>query len=87
MRDLTDRHWIYLKGFGFLLMGFFAAGCIWMEHPERKLLGLLAVCIWAFSRFYYFAFYVIQNYVDPSYRFSGLGSFFKYWLRRPRGPS
>ena len=84
MRDLTDPRWIYLKGWGFLFLGFAAAACIWMEHPEWKLLGLLAICVWGFSRFYYFAFYVIQNYTDPTYRFSGLGSFAKYWLTRNR---
>jgi len=29
--------------------------------------------------YYYFAFYVIQHYVDPAYRFSGLWSFVCYW--------
>ena len=43
---------------------------------------LLAVALWAFCRFYYFAFYVIEKYVDPSYRFAGLGSFALYLLRR-----
>jgi hypothetical protein len=84
MRDLTDSRWIHLKGWGFLLLGVSAAACIWREHPEWKLLGLLALCVWGFARFYYFAFYVIQNYTDPSYKFSGLGSFAQYWLTRNR---
>jgi hypothetical protein len=46
---------------------------------------LLVISIWCFCRFYYFAFYVIQHYVDPGYRFSGLWSFVAYlWSRRGR---
>ena len=50
---------------------------------------LLAVTVWCFCRFYYFAFYVIEHYVDPGYRFSGLWSFALYLLskRRARPPS
>jgi len=35
---------------------------------------------------YYFAFYVIEKYVDPTYRFAGLWSFLRYAMsRRGRG--
>jgi len=40
--------------------------------------------VWAFCRFYYFAFYVIQHYVDPSYRFSSLLSFLHYVISKRR---
>jgi hypothetical protein len=43
---------------------------------------LLAVAVWSFARFYYFAFYVIEHYVDPGYRFAGLWDFVRYLLRR-----
>ncbi len=39
---------------------------------------LLGMTVWCFCRFYYFAFYVIEKYVDPAYRFSGLWSFARY---------
>ena len=42
-----------------------------IEQPSLKVAALLAVRSGAF-RFYYFAFYVIEHYVDASYRFSGL---------------
>jgi hypothetical protein len=44
--------------------------------------GLTALAVWAFSRFYYFAFYVIEHYVDPGYKFAGLGSFVVYLFRK-----
>jgi hypothetical protein len=44
---------------------------------------LLALAVWAFCRAYYCAFYVIERYVDPSFRFSGLLAFARYvWARR-----
>jgi len=42
----------------------------------------LALAVWAFCRAYYFAFYVIEHYADPGYRFAGLMSFIGYALRR-----
>ena len=44
----------------------------------------MAVAIWAFCRAYYFAFYVIELYVDPGQRFAGLGSFVRHALRGNR---
>jgi hypothetical protein len=47
---------------------------------------LLAIAVWCFARFYYFAFYVIEHYVDPGFRFSGLWSFARYvWSKRVPG--
>jgi len=42
--------------------------------------------IWSFCRAYYFAFYVIERYVDPRFKFSGLFSALKYLATR-RGKS
>jgi hypothetical protein len=81
MSDLSPR-WIYVKGGLFLLTGLAAAALLIAEHPTLKVALLLALTVWCFARFYYFAFYVIEKYVDPGYRFSGLGSFVMYLLRR-----
>jgi len=80
--DLTNPRVIYLKGFLFLLTGLIASVAILIELPTLKIALLLAIAIWCFARAYYFAFYVIQHYVDPAYRFAGLWSFFKYEMRR-----
>ena len=82
--DLTNPRWIYLKGFLFLLGGMAASVLLVLEKPTWKVALLLAIAVWCFARFYYFAFYVIERYVDPSYKFSGLGSFVRYLLRRWR---
>ena len=82
MKDLTNPSWIKLKGILFLLVGFLASILLLIEHPDLKTAFLLILSIWCFCRFYYFAFYVIQHYADPAYRFSGLWSFARHMLRR-----
>jgi len=82
MKDLTNPKWIKIKGALFLFLGLAAAALLLVEQPSLKAALLLAVAIWSFCRCYYFAFYVIEHYVDPTYKFSGLGSFLLYLTRR-----
>jgi hypothetical protein len=82
MKDLTSATWIKVKGLLFLLIGIAAAFLIFLDSPNWKTAVLLALVIWSFCRFYYFAFYVIGKYVDPSYKFSGLISFARHLLSR-----
>lgn len=81
MADLKSPTVIVLKGFLFLFLGFLAAGLLVVELPRFKTVALLGVTVWAFCRFYYFAFYVVEKYVARNYRFAGLGSFALYLLR------
>jgi hypothetical protein len=82
MADLTNPRLIYFKGFLFLFGGLLSAALLIQEAPTLKTVLLVGVTVWCFSRFYYFAFYVIEHYVDPGYRFAGLWSFALYVLRR-----
>ena len=84
MKDLTNPNWIKAKGILFLVVGLLAAALLVLEHPTWKVGLLLALNVWCFCRFYYFAFYVIEHYVDPGYKFSGLWSFAGYLLRNRR---
>ena len=81
MKDLASPFWIKLKGALFLLIGIAAAVLIFLDNPKWQTALLLALAIWSFCRFYYFAFYVIEKYVDPGYKFSGLISFARYLCR------
>jgi hypothetical protein len=85
MKDLTDPRWIKLKGLLFLAVGLLASALLILDHTELKTATLLAIAVWCFCRFYYFAFYVIEHYVDPGYRFSGLCSFARYLVARQPG--
>ncbi|MDB6065382.1 MAG: hypothetical protein JWR26_1590 [Pedosphaera sp.] len=80
MKDLTSPGMIKLKGILFLVVGLLSAILLFLEKPEAKIAVLLGISVWCFCRFYYFAFYVIEKYVDPSYRFSGLWSFARYMV-------
>lgn len=81
--DLKNSRIIIAKGFLFLVTGCIAVGLLIVDHPDVRTGLLLVITVWSFCRFYYFAFYVIQHYVDPTYHFSGLTSFMVYlWNRR-----
>ncbi|WP_309706864.1 hypothetical protein [Armatimonas sp.] len=82
MGDLKDPRLMYLKAGLFLLAGCGSVAGILVEFPSVRLAALLAIALWSFCRLYYFAFYVIEHYIDPGYRFAGLGSFLLYLLRR-----
>ena len=84
MKDLSNPFWIKFKGILFLMLGLLSSTLLLVEHPEIKTAVLLAIAVWSFCRFYYFAFYVIEHYVDPSYRFAGLLSFGRYLVARRR---
>lgn len=85
MKNLANPGWIKLKGLLFLLVGIISSLLVILEGPGLKVILLLALSVWCFCRFYYFAFYVIEHYIDPTYRFSGLWSFFVYlWAKRSK---
>ena len=83
--DITSPKLLYLKAALFLFAGLLAGCLIVMELPSLKIAALLLLCVWCFSRAYYFAFYVVEHYIDPQYRFAGLWSFAKYAFSRSRG--
>ncbi len=84
MKDLTSSFWIKFKGILFLLIGLVAAVLLVLDNLKWQTAILLALAIWSFCRFYYFAFYVIEKYVDATYKFSGLFDFAKYFFQRRR---
>lgn len=83
--DLKDPRLMYLKAALFLVAGTIAAGALFAESPTLRTAFLLLVAVWSFSRAYYFAFYVLERYIDPSFRFDGLGSLVLHlWRQRRR---
>lgn len=85
MEDIKSPGLIWFKGGLFLVLGIGSAALLLIEAPRWRVGLLLAVTVWAFCRAYYFAFYVIERYVDSRYRFSGLVSFARYLLRKKQG--
>jgi hypothetical protein len=80
MADITSQRLLWFKFGLFVLLGALAASAQLLLFPDLRLACLMAIGIWAFCRAYYFAFYVIQHYVDPKFRFAGLGSFARHAL-------
>jgi hypothetical protein len=66
----------------FLLLGVVAAAILIAEAPHLSALLLLAVTVWALARAYYCAFYVIEHYIDGSYKFAGIWSAVVFLARR-----
>ena len=83
MTDIKSVRLLWIKGGLFLLIGTVASVLLVLELPSLKVALLLLLAVWAFCRAYYFAFYVIEHYADPGYRFAGLVSFLRYaWRKR-----
>jgi uncharacterized membrane-anchored protein len=82
MKNLTNSRWMKVKAALFLFLGLLSGTLQFFGHPTLKAGLLLILMAWAFCRFYYFAFYVIQHYMDPNYRYSGLLSFARYLIRK-----
>lgn len=84
MNDIKSPRLLYLKGGLFLALGILASILLLSERPSLKVALLLVVAVWAFARAYYFAFYVIEHYIDGSYKFAGLWSLVGYLRERRR---
>jgi hypothetical protein len=85
MADIENPRLIYCKGILFLVGGLLSAALLLCYAPSLEIAALLAICVWCFCRFYYFAFYVIEHYVDGDYRYAGLTSFFRFAVRQRFG--
>jgi hypothetical protein len=85
MTDIKSPRLLYVKGALMLMVGIFASVLLIADHPQLKTVLLLGIAIWGFCRAYYFAFYVIQHYIDPGFRYAGLIDFMKRaWNRNDR---
>jgi hypothetical protein len=73
-----------VKAILFVVIACLAAAVVLVRDPSWTTAACLLAIAWAASRAYYFAFYVVEKYVDPTFRFAGLGAFCAWWLRRHR---
>jgi hypothetical protein len=80
--DLSSSRAILAKGWLFLILALLASAGLLALAFTWQVAVLFAIAVWAFCRWYYFMFYVIEHYVDPSFKFAGLGSFLSYLRKR-----
>lgn len=86
-RDLSGAKWMVLKAALFAVILLSCSALVLLEKPTWRTAVLLALIIWTSARLYYFLFYVIERYIDPSFRFSGIWSAVRYLMRRRRPTS
>jgi hypothetical protein len=82
--DITNPKILKLKGVLFLLLGVLSSGLLIAIVADWRATLLLAISVWAFARFYYFAFYVLEHYADREFRYSGLVDLLRYLLTSKR---
>jgi hypothetical protein len=82
--DITNPTILKLKGVLFLILGLFSSGLLITIVADWRVALLLAISVWAFARFYYFAFYVLEHYADREFRYSGLLDLIRYLLTSKR---
>jgi hypothetical protein len=72
MTELQSKKLIVLKGILFMVITLTCSGLIYFYCPKLIVAVLLLILIWASARAYYFLFYVLEKYVDPAFKYSGL---------------
>lgn len=80
--DLKSKKLIVAKGALFGLCLLTSALALWLQNPSLVTTLLLAVLVWSSARLYYFLFYVLQTYVDPSLKYAGLWAMLRQVLKR-----
>ena len=86
MSDLQSKPWIVAKGVMFLGIAVTAATLLLLESPTTIRTAIfLGLLVWAACRFYYFLFYVLEHYVDPSYRYAGIIALVRALCAKRRG--
>jgi len=83
MGDLTSRRWIVAKGLLFFGIVLLTAGTLFLQLKTLQAAVLIGLLIWSSARSYYFLFYVLERYVDPTLRYAGVLDLLRtIWVRR-----
>jgi hypothetical protein len=85
--DLKSARLIHLNGWLFLLLGLLASAGLLLESPHFKTVVLLAAAIWAFCRFYYYLFYVLERYLGKDRPYAGIVDALRFILKTGRDPN
>jgi len=75
MTDIKSKSILYLKAALFLVIGGVSGALLILQNPTLQTALLLGLVVWSFCRAYYFAFYVIEHYIDAHQRYAGLLDF------------
>jgi hypothetical protein len=78
--DLKRPWLIHAKGLFFIIIGVISAGLLFIQVPTLRTAVLLCLTIWAFCRFYYYLFYVLDRYLGREKRFAGVIDAIQYLI-------
>ena len=84
--DIQSKKLIVVKGFLFLLCILLCSAVLIAEAANVRTVLAVLLLIWSSARFYYFLFYVLHQYVDPSLKYDGLFPMIRQLLRTRRAP-
>jgi hypothetical protein len=84
MGDIKSKPLIVFKGILFLVIALTSSASLYILNPDWLTALLIVLLIWASARFYYFLFYVLEKYVDPTLRYAGIGDLLVQLLRLRR---
>ena len=84
MPDIQSKRLIVVKGLLFLIVVVGASVGIICYSTRLAVIGLVLILIWASARFYYFLFYVLEKYVDPNLKYTGIFDMIKALRNRTR---
>jgi len=85
MVDIRSEKWLWIKGGLFVIISLLSLGLLLLELSNTRQVVLVFVSILACCRAYYFAFYVIEKYIDSRFRFAGLLYLPQYMWQRLQG--
>ncbi len=82
MTDIQDPRLLWGKAVLFVFLGVISAACAYTVGSQSlgQFILFWGLSVWGCCRAYYFAFYAIEKYVDPSFKYAGILSMFEYLL-------
>ncbi len=84
LKDDLPKPWILIKAILFLVI---LALCTFIILTTNDLFAetvAVAILMWSSARLYYFCFYVIHTYLDPTFKFTGIVSALRWIFTKPR---
>ena len=82
--DLKSNQLIVAKGLLFGVCLLLSGAALLLQAPSLQTALLITLLAWSSARLYYFLFYVLQAYVDPSLKYDGLWAMLSHLVKAKR---
>jgi len=81
-QDISSPRLLKIKGILFAILGLTAGCLLILSDPTVQTILLLSITVWAFCRFYYFLFYVLEHYAGSERPYAGILDALKSLIRK-----